>query len=326
MANHLSHNSGYPAGSLFYRRHPYELLVPGLIAVGMCLGLGLILFIISGLIPVNQIGYVILFAGLVAFFVISYLMTQWLFWYMDIWIITDDKLIDFQLKSFFLHHLTELPLRQVQDISYNTSGILATLFKCGDITVQTASKEGAFKLMSIYQPQRAVKDIEMRVTEATNELFGAHEFIYSPAPVKLGDILVSRQLITRENLVTALAEQQTSKERLGKILLRHNLITKEDLLSALSAQYRIPQIDLSFAEIDQHTANCLTADIVYKYRIMPVAKTPNGVLEIAVDVMSDDLVREVRDACGSPVFFVLADEDIISTLIQKYYPNNPVVQ
>lgn len=324
MSNNFSTNHKYPPNALFYRRHPYNLLIPGLVALGMLLGLGFVLFIISTILS-NQSGYLILFAGLVIFFVISYFMMQWLFWYMDIWVITDDKMIDSQLTGFFLHKRSELPLRQVQDITYNTSGVLATLFRCGDVTVRTASKEGTFKLLTIYQPQLAIKDIEVRVTKAANEFYGVHEFVYSPVAVKLGEILINRQLITSEDLESALIEQQSSKERLGKILLRRGRITKADLLSALSAQYRIPQIDLAFAKIDQQTIDCLTPAVVHKFKIVPIAKTPNGVLEIAVDTLSPKLVQEVQEACGLPIFFVLADEDIINALIQKYYPNNEIL-
>jgi len=319
----LQTDSEYPDNSLFFRRHPINLLVPSLSSLAMIAGMWFALSVITDVAIFAQNTYwpyVFLFAGLGLFFVLSYFVMQWTFWYFDIWIVTHEKLIDSQLVTFFLHTRAELPLRQVQDISHSTSGFLASIFKCGDITVQTASKQGSFKLLSIYQPQAAVSAIEHLVKQATQELYGSHEFTYLPVTVKLGELLVGRNLITSEDVVVALAEQRSSRERLGRILLRKNLITKQDLLSALSAQYHIPQIDLTYYEIDPQIVYCLTAETAKKFNIIPVFKTPAGVLEIAVSQLSEDLVQEVRDACGSPVFFVLADEEAITALIQKYYP------
>ena len=319
-----SSDISYPAESLFYRRHQINLLAPSLISLGMLLGVWamlILLFTNSAFDLSAYWSYFILFIGLTLFFVMSYFLMQWVFWYFDIWVVTREKLIDSQLVTFFLLNRAELPLRQIQDISYSTSGLLATLFRCGDITIQTASKQGSFKLLSIYQPQEAVKAIEALVDQATSELYGSHEFTYLPVTVKLGELLVGRNLISHQHLAAALAEQQVSHERLGRILLHQGLITKQDLLGALSAQYHIPQIDLTYYEIDPQVVYCLMPQVVHKYNIIPVFKTPNGVLEIAVSQLSEELVQDVRNACGSPIFFVLADEEIIQALIQKYYSN-----
>ena len=322
MVEHNLSISSYPEESLFYRRHPMNLLIPFLVSVGILLGVWFViaLLINAGLFDLTtDRPYIILLGGLGLFFALSQFLMQWVFWYFDIWVVTREKLVDSQLVTFFLHNRAELPLRQVQDISYNTSGLLASIFRYGDITVQTASKQGSFKLLSIPRPEEAVKAIEVLVEQATNELYGGHESAYLPVTVKLGELLVSRNLISAEDLEAALAEQQISRIRLGQILLRKGLIKKPDLLNALSAQYHIPQVDLTYYEIDPQVVYCLTPEVARKYNIIPVFKTPNGVLEIAVSNLSEELTHEVHDACGSPVFFVLADEEAIAALIQKYY-------
>ena len=311
----------YPENSLFYRQHPVSLLVPTLIALGLLIAL---VFTISAMAfalnLVHRDSWLVLFSGLGLMAIWSYWVMQWIFWYFDIWVVTQEKLIDSQLVNFFRHRRIEFPLRQVQDITYNTTGLLASLFKCGDVIVQTASKQGVVRLMWIYRPQEAVEVISALVKQATDELYGAHEFSHLPVKVKLGEVLVGRNLLSEDNLTAALAEQHLTREKLGQILIRKELITKGDLLSALSAQYQVPQIDLTYTEISPDVLNCLTAEVARRYNIIPVHKTPSGVLEVAITTLSDDLVREVREACGSPVSFMLGDESIIQGLLQKYYP------
>ncbi|MBU1092496.1 hypothetical protein KJ836_02415 [Patescibacteria group bacterium] len=317
----LTNHKKYPDSSLFYRQHPVSLLVPTLIAFGLLIALLFTIFAMGfALTLAHRDAWLILFSGVGLMAIWSYWIMQWIFWYFDIWIITEDYLIDSQLISFFRHHRVELPLRQVQDITYVTTGLLASLSRCGNIIVQTASKQGLVQLFWIYRPQKAVEAINALVKIATDELYGGHEFAYSPVIVKLGELLMGRNLLSTTNLEEALAEQLVTHEKLGQILIRKNLITRHDLLSALSAQYHLPEIDLTYTEIDPNTINCLTGDIARKYNIIPIYRNPNGVIEIAVSTLSDKLTTEVREACGVPVSFALGDEDIITALIQRYYP------
>lgn len=308
---------------LFYRRHPINLLVPALITLLILLfiiGFWGVVYNFASPMPNAYWPYLTLFTGWAVFMAVSYFMMEWMFWYFDTWVIKDDKLIDSQLVAFFRHNRSEMPLRQAQDIKFDVSGVLATLFDVGDVTIQTASKQALFTLRSIAHPERAVKEIGVLVQHAAREIYGrTNEFIYSPSPILLGELLVQKGLITAMDLAIALEEQKKSGLRLGKILINKGLIKKQDLLNALSAQHRIPEMDLTYVNIDPGVVNCLTKEIVLKYRLMPLFKTPNNVLMIAVDNLSAQLTEEVQDACGTPITFVIADEDKIQQAIREYY-------
>ncbi|MFA5967438.1 MAG: PH domain-containing protein [Patescibacteria group bacterium] len=310
---------------LFYRRHPINLLMPALVTLGGIALLATLWWALAAGMTNPDIlsywPYFVLITGLAVFVLLSYFMMQWIFWFFDIWVVNEDKLIDSQLVSFFQHNRSEMPLRQVQDIKFNISGILATLFGCGDVTIQTASKQAFFKLISIPHPKKAVEEISELVQRATSKLYSHNEFVYSPTPILLGELLIQKGLITPIDLAMALEEQKKSNLRLGKILINRGLIQKQDLLNALSAQHRIPEIDLAYVEIDPSVTSCLTKETIHKYNLLPLYRTPNNILMIAVDNLSSALVQEVKDACGEPIMFVIADEDKIKQTINEYYPN-----
>jgi len=309
---------------LFYRRHLINLLVPALVTVGvplMILGLWIAVGWTGSVELTLYWPHLVLSTGLAVFAALSYFMMEWIFWYFDIWIVRDDKLIDSQLVTFFRHNRSEMPLRQVQDIRFDVSGVLATLVNCGDVTIQTASKQAFFKLLSISHPEQAVREISEMVQHAAHKMYARDEFVYSPAPILLGELLIKKGLITPVDLAIALEEQKRSGGRLGKILINKGLITKQDLLNALSAQHRLPEIDLAYVDIDPEVINCLTKEIVRKYNLLPLYRTPSNVLTIAVDNLSESLTQEVKNACGSPVMFVVADEDKLQQIIGKYYPD-----
>lgn len=154
---------------LTYRRHWIGLLIPFFITTLMLLTIvaSIIILYTSEIISFTEyFPYIVLYAGLFVFLTISYFFALWTFWYLDAWIVTKDKLIDSQLVSFFVHRRAEVPLRQVQDVSVKVTGALTTLFKCGDIDIQTASELGSFKLMLIKNPNVAAKNISELVEKA----------------------------------------------------------------------------------------------------------------------------------------------------------------
>jgi len=154
---------------LVYRRHWINLFIPGLVTVLMLITLVILAVIlsISDIVPIPEyLSYIILFIGLFVFLILSYFFSLWTFWYLDVWIVDREKLIDSQLVTFFVHRRSELALTQVQDIKHNVSGTLATIFRCGDITIQSASMEGSFKLMFIHRPAEAVKHISLLARNA----------------------------------------------------------------------------------------------------------------------------------------------------------------
>ncbi|MBR8829055.1 MAG: hypothetical protein DSM107014_14345 [Gomphosphaeria aponina SAG 52.96 = DSM 107014] len=55
--------------------------------------------------------------------------------------------------------------------------------------------------------------------------------------MKLGEILVQKQLISYDQLEEVIAKQQDSKKKLGELLLEEELISRETLTEVLQEQY-----------------------------------------------------------------------------------------
>ena len=75
-------------------------------------------------------------------------------YYLDIWVITDQRLIKIELKGFFNRLVTTINLDRIQDIKVSTRGFFATLFTYGDIKVQTAGTEADFVFFHTPKPQQ----------------------------------------------------------------------------------------------------------------------------------------------------------------------------
>ena len=61
---------------------------------------------------------------------------------------------------------------------------------------------------------------------------------------QLGELLVTRQLLSREQLASALDEQLRTRKSLGRVLIDQQLVTESDLVATLAAQIGLDFIDL----------------------------------------------------------------------------------
>lgn len=86
----------------------------------------------------------------------------WTDYYLDVWIVTDQRLIDVEQVGFFSRVVSELDLKRIQDITSEVKGMAQTMFGFGDIHIQTASEQTRFNLTSIPHPvstRRVIVDL-----------------------------------------------------------------------------------------------------------------------------------------------------------------------
>jgi hypothetical protein len=86
-------------------------------------------------------------------------LKAFLAWYRyrhDIWVITNQRLIDSYKRHPFDLKIASADLVNVQDMSVERKGVLRTMLNYGDIVCQTASEMQGFRLAGIPDP-RAVQ-------------------------------------------------------------------------------------------------------------------------------------------------------------------------
>lgn len=82
-------------------------------------------------------------------------------YYLDILIITNQRLIDIDQIWLFARDVATAPLQNIEDVKVEALGIFATLFKFGTLHIQTAAETKEVVIRGIRHPERA-KDAVMR--------------------------------------------------------------------------------------------------------------------------------------------------------------------
>ncbi len=71
----------------------------------------------------------------------------------DIWVVTNQRIVDSVKTNPFSHRLSTADLVNVQDMTVERRGVLQTILNYGDIVCETAADGGDFVLAGIPRPQ-----------------------------------------------------------------------------------------------------------------------------------------------------------------------------
>lgn len=83
----------------------------------------------------------------------------WFDYYLDVWIITTQRIVDVDQTGLFSRKVSELRFLQIQDISTDVQGFLPTFLNYGDVHIQTAAEQSKFIFHSVPNPYKIKADI-----------------------------------------------------------------------------------------------------------------------------------------------------------------------
>ncbi len=140
---------------------------------------------------------------------------------------------------------------------------------------------------------------------------------------QLGEFLVEKGLINRDQLRVALTEQKQKNERLGKILVRLGLVSESVVRDVLAEMLRVESIDLSKVVPDSDAVGLLPEDVARRFRLLPIAYDPAArALTVAMadtfDVVALDQVTALLGG-NIEVRTLLASEAEIQAAIDHFY-------
>ncbi|AJG39944.1 general secretion pathway protein GspE [Thermotoga sp. RQ7] len=143
---------------------------------------------------------------------------------------------------------------------------------------------------------------------------------------KLGEILVERGFITREELERALEIQKQLKKPLGEVLVELGYITEDQLLDALSEQYNAPILKDLPKNIPLNVVGSLPKNIIESLHVIPIDKKEDGTLVVVTDNGTNipRIRQEIRFLTGKdPEIYLVASRDF-SMLYQTYVLGVPL--
>ncbi|MFJ7971185.1 GspE/PulE family protein [Psychrobacillus sp. NPDC096389] len=134
----------------------------------------------------------------------------------------------------------------------------------------------------------------------------------------LGDLLVESGIIDNTQLQFALSHKNKD-EKLGDYLISENLITEQQLIEVLEFQLGIPHVNLNQYSIEPELVQLVPKELAKRANVMPLKKNKNRLLIAMADPMDYFAIEEVRMATGCQIETSIAAKDDLYRTITKYY-------
>ena len=74
-------------------------------------------------------------------------------WYLNIYVLTNKRIINVTHESIFKRQTTEAPINRVQDVTHKTLGIVSMIFNYGDVIIQTAGHQTLIHFYMVPNPR-----------------------------------------------------------------------------------------------------------------------------------------------------------------------------
>ncbi len=136
---------------------------------------------------------------------------------------------------------------------------------------------------------------------------------------RLGEILVETGRVPPSALADALREQREHRRPLGEVLLSRNLITRNELLKCLAEQLQVAAADPTHTALDPALIEALPYEIAVRYKAVAIGRDGPYVVCAMADPLNVLALDELEGRFGCRVAPRIALPDDIDRAIDRAY-------
>ena len=146
------------------------------------------------------------------------------------------------------------------------------------------------------------------------------EEIQETAKLKIGELLVKSNLVTRNQLMEVLEIQKRSNKKIGEILIEEGYISEQEFKEFLAIQKGFKQINLAkiSSEIDISASNLLTKEYALKKMVFPFKFEIDRLSIATLDPLNIYLNDEIRMLTSYEVEPYISTKKDIESAIKTY--------
>ncbi|MDI6606330.1 MAG: ATPase, T2SS/T4P/T4SS family [Candidatus Omnitrophota bacterium] len=139
------------------------------------------------------------------------------------------------------------------------------------------------------------------------------------AATRLGELLVTKKIISEEQLEEVLAEQQKSGEFIGQILVRKGYANEKEVAQSLGEQLGFAYVDLENYNLEPEITKILPEELAKKHLALPLFKSASTVTMAMVNPLDVKAVDELSKIMKLRIKPVFATPALIKECMEKEY-------
>ncbi len=102
---------------------------------------------------------IVLIGSLYCLFALLFFYIRFIDYYLDLWIVTNERIIDIAQEGLFRRNITEFELGRIQDVTTNVHGVFSTIMHFGNLVVTTASSTNSIIFHQIPNPDHVREEL-----------------------------------------------------------------------------------------------------------------------------------------------------------------------
>jgi type IV pilus assembly protein PilB len=140
---------------------------------------------------------------------------------------------------------------------------------------------------------------------------------------RLGDVLVSEGMITKEQLGEALKKQEDTGGKLGELLVDLGYIEEKQIAIALSKQLGVAYISKTSGKLkpvpDQNLEELIPHSFAIKNIVLPLSRSLNSITVVMADPLDLILIDNIKKITSCEVNIVVSTRRDILEAIEQFY-------
>ncbi len=144
--------------------------------------------------------------------------------------------------------------------------------------------------------------------------------------MQLGQLLLAREIVTQEQIDSALSEQKEKGHRklLGELLVEKGYCTENQIASALAQGYGVPYAQVGPKICDPKTLEILPREFLEEHIVLPLFRVHNTLTVAINEPTNVFLIDEIERISGCKVQIVCSTTKDIKATLQTYLPSENV--
>ncbi len=143
---------------------------------------------------------------------------------------------------------------------------------------------------------------------------------------RIGELLVQKNLLTKEQLAKAKQEASGKGGRLGAQITKLGFLDEGDLSDFVAKQYGVPSINLDDFAIDPDVIKLIPEEVALKHMVVPVNRAGSTLILATADPSNIFAIDDIKFLTGYSVQAVVASEDAIRRTIDTYYDQSSSIE
>ena len=135
----------------------------------------------------------------------------------------------------------------------------------------------------------------------------------------LGELLVERGIINREQLNIAIEHQKSHGGLMGEILVDLKFATEKDIAQAITCQYGFPYLPLANYEIDQEVVSSVPENICRKFCIIPIDKIGKSLTLAMANPLNIQAFEDIELLTDCSIQAFVSTSNDIKQAIDRFY-------